>query len=102
MVYIPLTPSLDSQEQAYLSEFEADPSYMWDPAKKKNRNNKKKSRDGSAVKNTGCSSGGPEFKSQQPHGGSQPSVMGSDALIWHAGVHADRALVHLKHSYINI
>ena len=22
----------------------------------------------------------PEFKSQQPHGGSQPSVMGSDAL----------------------
>jgi hypothetical protein len=35
VVYIPLTPSLDSQEQAYLSEFEADPSYMWDPAKKK-------------------------------------------------------------------
>lgn len=27
-----------------------------------------------------CSSEGPEFKSQQPHGGSQPSVMGSDAL----------------------
>jgi hypothetical protein len=25
---------------------------------------------------------GPEFKSQQPHGGSQPSVMGSDALSW--------------------
>ena len=25
---------------------------------------------------------GPEFKSQQPHGGSQPSVMGSDALFW--------------------
>jgi hypothetical protein len=39
-------------------------------------------RDGSVVKNTGCSSRGPEFKSQQPHGGSQSSVMGSDALFW--------------------
>jgi hypothetical protein len=29
-----------------------------------------------------CSSRGPEFNSQQPHGGSQPSVMGSDALFW--------------------
>ena len=28
---------------------------------------------------TDCSSRDPEFKSQQPHGGSQPSVMGSDA-----------------------
>jgi hypothetical protein len=27
------------------------------------------------VKSTDCSSEGPEFKSQQPHGGSQPSVM---------------------------
>jgi hypothetical protein len=25
---------------------------------------------------------GPEFKSQQPHGGSQPPVMRSDALFW--------------------
>jgi hypothetical protein len=32
-------------------------------------------RDGSAVKNTDCSSGGTEFKSHQPHGGSQLSVM---------------------------
>jgi hypothetical protein len=38
--------------------------------------------DGSADKSTDCSSEGPEFKSQQPHGGSQPSVMGSDALLW--------------------
>jgi hypothetical protein len=38
-------------------------------------------RDGSAVKSTDCSSEGLEFKSQQPHGGSQPSVMGSDALL---------------------
>jgi hypothetical protein len=29
---------------------------------------------------TDCSSEGPEFKSQQSHGGSQPSVMRSDAL----------------------
>jgi hypothetical protein len=40
-------------------------------------------RDGSEVKSTDCSSRGPEFNSQQPHGGdSQPSVMGSDALFW--------------------
>jgi hypothetical protein len=29
-----------------------------------------------------CSSRGSEFSSQQLHGGSQPSVMGSDALLW--------------------
>ena len=34
-------------------------------------------RDGSVVKSTLCSSRGPEFKSQQPHGGSRPSVMRS-------------------------
>jgi hypothetical protein len=38
-------------------------------------------RDGSAVKSTDCSFEGPEFKSQQPHGGSQPSVMRSDPLF---------------------
>ena len=32
-------------------------------------------RDGSVVKSTDCPSRG-------PHGGSQPSVMGSDALFW--------------------
>jgi hypothetical protein len=37
-------------------------------------------RDGSAVKSTDCSFRGPEHNSQQPHGGSQPSVKGSDAL----------------------
>jgi hypothetical protein len=31
-------------------------------------------RDGSAVESTDCFSRGPEFNSQQPHGGSQPSV----------------------------
>ena len=39
-------------------------------------------RDGSGVKSTDCSSRDPEFNSQQPHGGSQPSVMGSDAIFW--------------------
>jgi hypothetical protein len=39
-------------------------------------------RDGSEGKSTDCSSRGPEFKSQQPHGGSQPPVMRSDALFW--------------------
>jgi hypothetical protein len=38
--------------------------------------------DGSVVKSTDCSSRGPEFNSQHPYGGSQPSVMGSDALYW--------------------
>jgi hypothetical protein len=39
-------------------------------------------RDGSAAKSTDCSFRDPEFKSQQPHGGSQPSIMGSDILFW--------------------
>jgi len=39
-------------------------------------------RDGSVVKRTDCSSVGTEFNSQQPHGRSQPSAMGSDALFW--------------------
>jgi hypothetical protein len=34
------------------------------------------------VKSTYCTSTGPEFKSQQPHSTSQPSVMGDDALFW--------------------
>jgi hypothetical protein len=38
-------------------------------------------RDGSAVKSTDRFSRGPEFKSQQPHGGSQLSVRGYDALF---------------------
>jgi hypothetical protein len=40
-------------------------------------------RDRSVVKSTDCSSENPELKSQQPHGGSQPSVMRSDALFWY-------------------
>ena len=37
---------------------------------------------------------GPEFNSQQPHGDSQPSIKESDALFWHTGVYADKALIH--------
>jgi hypothetical protein len=59
-------------------------------------------RDGSAVKSTDCSSRGPEFKSQQPHGGSQPSVTsvpeglmpssschGHQVPQWYTDIHAD-------------
>jgi hypothetical protein len=38
-------------------------------------------RDGSMVKSTDCSFRSPEFNSQKPHGGSQPSVMRSDTLM---------------------
>jgi hypothetical protein len=34
------------------------------------------------VRASDCSSEGPKFKSQQPHGGSQPPVMRSDDLFW--------------------
>jgi hypothetical protein len=37
---------------------------------------------GSEVKSTDCSSRGPEFNSQQLHGGFQSSVMGFDAFFW--------------------
>ena len=39
-------------------------------------------RDGSAVKSTDSSCRGPEFNSQQPQGGSQPFMIGSDVLFW--------------------
>ena len=35
---------------------------------------------------------GPEFSSQQPHGGSQPSVMRSCALFRPAGIYVGRTL----------
>jgi hypothetical protein len=43
---------------------------------------KNSTRGGSAGKGTECSSKGPEFKSQQPHGGSQPPIVRFDALFW--------------------
>ena len=60
--------------------------------KKEKKRNRWAWREGSEVKSTGCSSRGPEFNSQQPHGVSQPSVMGSDVLIWFAGIYVVRAL----------
>jgi hypothetical protein len=45
------------------------------------------------VKNTGCSSS-QEVNSQHSHGGSQPSIMGSDVFFWHASIHADRIFIH--------
>jgi hypothetical protein len=45
-------------------------------------NSKRGWRDGSAVKSTDCSSGGPEFTSQHPHGGLQLSLMRSDTFFW--------------------
>jgi hypothetical protein len=46
------------------------------------------------VKSTDCSSRGPEFNSQQPHGCSQPSVMGSHS----SGVSEDSysVLIYIK------
>ena len=53
---------------------------------------------GSVIKGTGCSFRGPEFNSQQPHGGSQLLIMWFDALFWHAGKHADRVLIYIKNN----
>ena len=56
-------------------------------------------RDGSEVKSTVyCSSRDPEFNSQQPQGGSRPSVMKSGALFWPAGIYAGR--IHIINKYI--
>jgi hypothetical protein len=48
------------------------------------------------VKSSGCSSRSPEFNSQQPRGGSQPSTVGSDALFWHVGIHADNVRARVR------
>ena len=46
------------------------------------------------VKSADCTSKGPEVNPQQPHGGPRPSIKGSDALLWSAGILADRALIY--------
>jgi hypothetical protein len=61
--------------------------------KKKKRNHNLGWRDGSEVKSTDCYSRGPEFNSQQPHGSSQPSVMGSDVLFWGVSEDSDIVLI---------
>jgi hypothetical protein len=45
-------------------------------------------------RSTDCSSRDPEFNSQHPHDGSQPSIGGSDALFRQGDVYA------ADHSYI--
>lgn len=51
------------------------------------------------VKSTGFSSGGPSsVPSTQSHGSSQPSVMASDALLCHVGIHANRVLIYISKS----
>jgi hypothetical protein len=45
------------------------------------------------VKGTGSPPRGPEFNIQEPHGGSQPSVMSADILFWYPAVHAHRVLI---------
>jgi hypothetical protein len=62
------------------------PDEAWDAEFKRTTiNSIKKSkegwRDSSVVRSTDCSSRSPEFNSQQPHGGSQPSVIGSNRIL---------------------
>jgi hypothetical protein len=63
------------------SEFQDSQGYTEKPCLEKPKK-KRGWRGGSEVKSTDCSSKGPEFNSQQPHGGSQAYAMGSDALFW--------------------
>jgi hypothetical protein len=51
------------------------------------------------IKGTDYSSRGPEFNSHQPHDGSQPSVMGSDALFW--CVCGEQQCTHIHKNKIN-
>lgn len=42
------------------------------------------------------------FNPQPPHSPSQPSIMESDTLFCHAGIHAERALIHIKKKEYNL
>jgi hypothetical protein len=93
-----LIPVPQRQRQTDIYEFEASLVYkisskaardvtQKNPVWKKKKNQTKKTPKGAGemvqwVRAPDCSSEGPEFKSQQPHGGSQPSVTRSDALFW--------------------
>jgi hypothetical protein len=88
----PNSNSIDLPTQPYRGSWKENSNTRKIPAPKKGQDNKHLTtkskvesrgwKNGSAVKSTDCSSRGPEFNSQQPHDGSQPSVMGSDALFW--------------------
>jgi hypothetical protein len=47
-------------------------------------------RDGSVIKSTHCSSDGPGFNSQHPHGSSQLY----NVVFWFVDVHADKVPIH--------
>ena len=94
MVAHAFNPSTRGGRGGQISEFKASLVYtvssrtaraiQRNPVSKKKRGGRLKGwRNGLAVKSTDFSSIGPEFNSQQPHGGSQPSVMGSYALFWY-------------------
>jgi hypothetical protein len=48
------------------------------------------------VKSTDCSSRGPEFNSQQPHGGSHPSVMGDPMPSSGVSEESNGVLIYIK------
>jgi hypothetical protein len=55
------------------------------PVSKNQKKKKPKTKNKTKTKNknkTDCFSRSPEFNSQQPHSGSQPSIMRYDALYW--------------------
>jgi hypothetical protein len=54
------------------------------------------------VKSNGCSFIGCKFNSQQPHGDSQPSLMGSDALFCHECIHSNTVLIYISKNFKNI
>jgi hypothetical protein len=58
-------------------------------------------RDGSAVKSTDCSFRGSEFNFQQPHRGSQPSVMESYTLFCCVWKHLQCTHIHVINVYLN-
>lgn len=53
-------------------------------------------RDHSVIKGTGCSSRGREFNSQQPHGDSKSSIMGSGDFFCPADLMEDRVLIYIN------
>lgn len=59
--------------------------------------------DGSVVKNTGCSSGGYEFDSQQLHGSSQSSVtpvLGDNIWsLWETGTHMVYGYTYVQNNH---
>jgi hypothetical protein len=85
---MPTSPAFERQRQpdlclVYRVSSRTPGATQRNPVISKEKKEKKEGwRDCSVDKSTDCSSEGPEFKSQQPHGGSQPPVMRSDALFW--------------------